>query len=130
MSEDDKVKLGEIDARCKSNTHQINELKNDIADIRSEQKAIYDISANIQVMTQAMGIMKGDIAEVKQDMKTDITEVKQDIGVVKDKVNVLENKPANDTYKNVNSIKYGMIWIVVAGVVGYLLGQVLPSINW
>jgi hypothetical protein len=54
MSEDDKVKLGEFDARCKSNTHQIEEIKNDISDIRSEQKAIYDINTNIQLMAHTM----------------------------------------------------------------------------
>ena len=91
MADDDKVKITELDARCKSNTHQIDELKNDISDIRSEQKAIYDINTNIQLMTQTMGLMK-----------TDITDVKKDMGGVKEKVNILENKPANDTYKKVD----------------------------
>lgn len=66
MSEDDRVKLGKIDARCKSNTYQIEEIKNDISDIRSEQQAIYDINTNIQLMTQAMGSMKIDITDVKK----------------------------------------------------------------
>lgn len=119
MSEDDKVKLGEIDARCKSNTHQIEEIKNDISDIRSEQKAIYDINTNIQLMTQTMGIMKGDI-----------TEVKQDIGGVKEKVNILENKPTNETYKKVDGIKDKALWIFIGGIVTYLLSQILPNMSW
>ena len=119
MTDDEKVKLAELDARCKSNTHQIDKLKSDISDIRSEQKAIYDINTNIQLMTQTMGIMR-----------IDITDVKEDIGGVKEKVNILENKPANDTYKKFDIIKDKISWILIGGVTAYLLNQILPSMNW
>ena len=119
MADDDKVKIAELDARCKSNTHQIDELKNDISDIKSEQKAIYDINTNIQLMTQTMGLMK-----------TDITEVKKDMGGVKEKVNILENKPAHDTYKKFDVIKDKLAWIFIGGVTVYLLTQILPNMKW
>ncbi len=119
MSDDERVKIAEIDARCSSNTHQIEELKNDISDIRSEQKAIYDINTNIQLITQTMGIMNCDIKEVKQD-----------ISGVKEKVNILENKPACETYKKFDAIKDKILWVFIGGIVVYLLGQVLPAINW
>lgn len=119
MADDEKVKIAEIEARCKSNTYQIDEIKNDISDIRSEQKAIYDINTNIQLITQTMGVMK-----------TDITEVKKDMGGVKEKVNILENKPANDTYQKFDIIKDKISWVLVGGVIAYLLTQILPSIKW
>jgi hypothetical protein len=63
-------------------------------------------------------------------MKGDITEVKQDIGGVKGKVNILENKPANETYKKIDNIKDKVLWILVGGIVTYLLSQILPIVNW
>ena len=126
MSDEDKVKLAEVDARCQSNTHQIKDIKNDIADIRSEQKAIYDISMNIQLMAQSMGTMGRDIAEVQ----TDIKEVRTDVGGVKDKITVLENKPAQEIYKKNDAIKDAIRLVFALGIVTYLLSQILPAVNW
>lgn len=119
MTDDEKIKLAELDAHCKSNTHQIEELKNDILNIRSEQKAIYDINTNIQLMTQTMGLMK-----------TDITDVKKDVSGVKEKVNILENQPAREAYKKLDIIKDKLSWLFIGGLAVYLLIRLFPVINW
>lgn len=49
---------------------------------------------------------------------------------VKEKVTILENKPANKTHKKFDSIKYKLIWIIVGGIAVYLLGQILSIISW
>ena len=61
--------LTETAERAKSNTHQIEELKEEVKDLNKEQKAIYDIASSIKVMSSEMVNIRGDITAVKDSQE-------------------------------------------------------------
>lgn len=97
---DDKIVIiTETAARSKSNSYQIQELKEDlecikhdnrteckeiseeIKEIRNEQKAIYSIATSIEILTRDMGTIKDTVNEVRNE----VNDVKQQIKRVDDK---------------------------------------------
>lgn len=69
MEDKDLITLTEVVERTKSNTHQIDEIKDDIKEIRNEQKAIYTIATSVELIAKDMTAMKESINEVKQGQK-------------------------------------------------------------
>lgn len=120
--------LTETSERAKSNTHQIEEIKNDIRDIKEEYKIINRLATSIELLVRDMTHVKSDIVEIKDvqsvtqaalsemrsDMKTELSEVRNEDIVKKAK-----------TYENIKSIVIGLI---VSGIAGFILGTVAPAI--
>ena len=57
--------LTETTERAKSNTHQISELKDEVREIKKEQKAIYDIASSVKIMSESMANIKEDLFKSK-----------------------------------------------------------------
>lgn len=120
--------ITETSERAKSNTHQIEEVKNDIRDIKEEYKIINRLATSIELLVRDMTHVKSDIVEIKDvqsvtqaslsemrsDMKTELSEVRNEDIVKKAK-----------TYENIKSIVIGLI---VSGIAGFILGTVAPAI--
>lgn len=120
--------ITETSERAKSNTHQIEEVKNDIRDIKEEYKIINRLATSIELLVRDMTHVKSDIVEIKDvqsvtqaslsemrsDMKTELSEVRNEDIVKKAK-----------TYENIKSIVIGLI---VSGIAGFILGTIAPAI--
>ena len=111
------VHVQEIDSRCKSNEHRIDDHDKAIGELRNRQEAIYDLTSSVKSIAQDMSYIKEDVSEVK----TKQTELN-------DKVTVLENRPATETKKRWDSIADKLLWLFIAGVAGFLLAQMLPGV--
>ena len=111
------VHVQEIDSRCKSNEHRIDDHDKVIGELRNRQEAIYDLTSSVKSIAQDMSYIKEDVGEVKAKQNE-----------LNDKVTVLENRPANEAKKRWDSISDKLLWLFIAGVAGYILGQVLPTI--
>ena len=107
----------EIDSRCKSNEHRIDDHDNAISELRNRQEAIYDLTSSVKSIAQDMSYIKEDVGEVKAKQ----TELN-------DKVTILENRPANETKKRWDSISMELLKIFIIGLAGFLLAQALPGI--
>lgn len=110
MDDKDLVILTETVERSKSNTKQIQEIKekikdefaevnNDIKDLRQENKAIYELSSGIKLIVQDMSLIKDSVNKVEEGQKeltvkmdTQIKDVKQQIEMVdsKSKVDIIQ----------------------------------------
>ena len=111
------VHVQEIDSRCKSNEHRIDDHDNAISELRNRQEAIYDLTSSVKSIAQDMSYIKEDVGEVKAKQ----TELN-------DKVTVLENRPANETKKRWDSISMELLKLFIIGLAGFLLAQVLPGV--
>lgn len=89
---DEAVKIAEIEQRCKSNTHRIDEL---------EQR-----QDNLDALATTMSVM----ANEQDHIKADVGVIKADVKKLTDKPGVLWDK---------------LVWLVVSGVAGYLLAQII-----
>lgn len=121
MSEKDytdlAVHLQEVDSRCKSNEHRLDEHDEAIKEMRDDQKALIKLTNSVENMANSM---------LDVNKKVDVISDKQD--KLNEKVTVLENRPAQETKKRWDSIAEKLLWLFVAGIAGFILAQVLPGI--
>lgn len=111
------VHLQEVDSRCKSNEHRIEDLESDMKEAQNMQLTLIKLANGVENMgTQIM------------DVKKDIQDVKKGQDELSDKVTTLENKPAQETKKRIDGITEKIIWTVVGGIVVFLLAQAFPGI--
>jgi len=54
MTDQETVMLIETEQRCKSNTHRIDNLENELKEIQSEQKAIYKIATSVELIAATL----------------------------------------------------------------------------
>ena len=111
------VHLQEIDSRCKSNEHRLDDYDEAIKEMRDDQKTLIKLTNSVENIANSM---------LDVNKKVDVISEKQD--KLNDKVTVLENRPAQETKKRWDSISDKLLWLFIAGVAGYLLAQALPGI--
>lgn len=111
------VHLQEVDSRSKSNEHRINGLEVEMKETKEMQITLVKLANGVENMGNQL-----------MDVKEDIQDVKKGQAELSDKVTTLENKPAQETKKKWDSICLELIKLVVVGVAGFLLAQMLPNI--
>lgn len=111
------VKLEGVDARCRSNEHRIDDCEAELKEIKNEQKAIYIISTSVEKLATSMGGLQTDVKEIKEGQET-----------LNSKVCDLENRPAKETKKRFDNMTDKIMWLILSGVVGFILAQLLPNI--
>ena len=111
------VHVQEIDSRCKSNEHRIDDLENDMKETKDMQITLVKLANGVENMGNQL-----------MDVKEDIQDVKKGQSELSDKVTTLENRPAQETKKKWDSISEKLLWLFIAGVVGFLLAQAFPAI--
>lgn len=59
------VKAEKVEQRAKANTHQIEEIKEEVKEIREEQKVLLELTTSVKLIAQDMTYMKSTIEDVK-----------------------------------------------------------------
>ena len=111
------VHVQEIDSRSKSNEHRIDDLETEMKETKSMQITLVKLANGVENMGNQL-----------MDVKEDIQDVKKGQNELSDKVTTLENRPALETKKRWDSIYEKLLWLFIAGIVGFLLAQVLPGV--
>ena len=126
--------LQETTDRAKSNTHQIDEIKEEVKEIRNEQKAIYDIASSVKIMSESMANIKDDVIAVKESQEQFSQKVKEDIEEVKDsqkeltnKIDNIEQKPYKNWSKLKSTIIGGVATAVGTGAIIYLINYLFNT---
>lgn len=96
------VKLAELDARSKSNTHRLDEM-----DAKVD---------TLQRLTTAVEVMAAE----QRNQGATMREIKTDVTALGKKVDVIEKKPG----KRWDSIVEKAVWAVCAAVLAFLLGRI------
>ena len=111
------VHVQEIDSRSKSNEHRIDDLENDMKETKDMQITLVKLANGVENMGNQL-----------MDVKEDIQDVKKGQSELSDKVTTLENKPAQETKRRVDTIYEKILWLFIAGVIGFLLAHALPGV--
>lgn len=93
---DVNVKIAELEAREKSNTHRLD-------NVEARQAEISELVTAMSVVKNEQLHIKSDVVEIKEDVKK------------------LTDKPG----KRWDSIVDKLIWLVISGAAGYLAAQIL-----
>lgn len=111
------VHVQEIDSLCKSNERRIDNLEEDMKETKDMQITLVKLANGVENMGNQL-----------MDVKEDIQDVKKGQNELSEKVTTLENKPAQETKRRVDTIYEKILWLFIAGVIGFLLAQALPGI--
>lgn len=111
------VHVQEIDSRCKSNEHRIDNLEDEMKEAKDMQITLVKLANGVENMGNQL-----------MDVKEDIQDVKKGQSELSDKVTILENKPAQEVKKKWESVSMEIVKLVIVGIVGFILAQMLPSI--
>lgn len=106
------VKVESINKRSESNGHRINDLENEVKDVKDIQ---------ITLVKMANGI---------ENMGNEIKEVRLGQEKLSEKVNEIENRPANEAKAFLDTITGKIISVVAGGLIFYILGTMFPMIPW
>ena len=109
--------LTETAQRSKSNTHQIEEIKEDIKGIKEDNKALGEIATSVKLIAQDMTHIKEDVNEVKDsqsEMKRELSEVK--------------NERTQEKVRTFDNIKGMVLTAIATGIIAFVLGAISPTI--
>jgi chaperonin cofactor prefoldin len=114
---------------------RIGVLERNHAQLETDVKKLSDMNVSIHDMLGEMKAMrietngKIDTLDTKfENLTTDVKQVKTGLSEVSNKVTELEAVPDKKDAKLFNDIKYKILWIIIAGAVGFLLAQAFPQI--
>lgn len=93
---EEAVMLAEVNQRCKSNTHRIDNLE-------KRQDDLDKLTTTMSVMAKEQEHIKSDVGEIKSDVKN------------------LTEKPG----KRWDSIVEKLVWLAISGTAGYLAAQLM-----
>ena len=113
------IHLQEVDSRSKSNEHRIDDHDKEIKELRDKQDAIYELTSSVKSIATDMSYIKDDVKEVKTGQQK-----------LNDKVNMLENRPANETKQRFDGLKDKAIWVFIGGIIVWILSSILPNVPW
>lgn len=109
------VKLESVNARSKSNELRIDDCEAELKDIKTEQKAIYKIANSVENLAASMSGLQNDVGEIKTGQRE-----------LNEKVNTLENQPAQATKKRLDTLYDKLVWLFVSALAGFLLARLVP----
>lgn len=104
--------LTETTERSKSNTHQIEEVKAEIKDIRIENRALYELTSSVKLIAQDMGNIKDDISDVKNGQK----ELSEKVNKVTQEVENVKNKDDIEMGRNTKKVFWEVVSKILAGL--------------
>lgn len=118
-------RLVEVEQRSKSNSHQIDEIKDDIKEIKSENKAIYELTTSVRLIAQDMGTIKDAVKKVEAGQEA--LAQKQD-GLAQEILDV-KNKPAQETAASWSKIKVAVATSLATALVMGVFGAIVMFVK-
>ena len=104
--------------------HRITTNENDIKKINEEQKALLKIANSVELLASEVKYMGNNLTDVKHKQDEVICKVDN----LEQTVNTIEISDAVDVKKRVDAIKEKSTWVIISGILMYLLSQILPHI--
>ena len=127
--------ITETSERAKSNTHQIDEIKEDIKGIKEDNKVLNRLATSVELIAQDMTHFKNDISEMKgvqsdtqasQAMiRTELSEMRTEM---KAEISDVRNERLISKAKTYEDIKGKIMAIIVTGIAAFVLGTIAPAI--
>ena len=63
MDDGIQAQIASLDARCKSNTHRIN-------DLEADNKALHQLATSVEVLATKQETIEANVSEIKDDVKS------------------------------------------------------------
>ena len=129
MTDDEKTILIETEQRSKSNAHRLDKIENDIKDLNEENKAIYKIATSVEVMAEKIGNIDNKVNEISRKVDETSDAQKESENRFLQQISNIENAPAKQVAKNVNSIRLAIATSVITFIITGLLATLIHFVR-
>lgn len=105
-------KLAETESRAKSNTKQIEEIKEGIKQLYNEEKILYKLTNSIELIAQEMTTIKTSISKIEADQES-----------LSNKVEKIEHEPFEEYEETKKELKNKLFVNIGSGIIsGAIIG--------
>lgn len=125
MTEEQLATLVEIDQRSKSNSHRLDELVDEVKDIKNENKAIYRIATSVELMAQKITHIEEKVDETGRKVDAQTAIWREAENKLSDRIAEVDSKPDRLTANNVNSIKVSLISSILSIMASGLVAAII-----
>ena len=129
MTDDEKTILIETEQRSKSNAHRLDKIENEIKDLNEENKAIYKIATSVEVMAEKIGNIDNKVNEISRKVDETSDAQKESENRFLQQISNIENAPAKQVAKNVNSIRLAIATSVITFIITGLLATLIHFVR-
>ena len=117
FNENHLKELTEISERSKSNSHRLDEVEDDIKDLKEKNAALYEMSASIKNLSE--GII---------DIKTNVKEIKTEQGEMKTEIQEIKNSPTKAKAQWVDKAIGAVFGAIGMAILSYILSALAPNL--
>lgn len=125
MTEQDKITLIEAEQRAKSNSHRIDNIEEEIREIRDDQKAIYKIATSVELIAQRVSHIEDKVDDTNKKVAAQTKAWQETEKKLSEKITEAENLPYKRVANNVNSVKISLITavcsLIATGIIGCII---------
>lgn len=113
------VELQEVKSRGESNQHRIDKLETSMEKLTETQISLVKIANSVENIGKSVISMDGKVSKIQESQDA-----------LSLKVTEIENQPAKENKKFWDNIRDKSAWVVVGGILVYILSQILPNFRW
>lgn len=125
LTEEEIRLLTETEQRAKSNSHRIDGLSEEIKEVKSNQKALYQIATSVGVIAQRVSNIEQKVDETNRK----VDEQNKALKNAELKIDENAHEPALRTYDSVNKAKAAFIAAAASIVAGGVIGAIVAFIK-
>lgn len=119
MEESLAVELQEVKSRGESNQHRIDKLEIGMEKLNETQISLVKIANSVENIGKSVISMDGKVSKIQESQDA-----------LSLKVTEIENRPAKDNKRFWDNIRDKSAWVVIGGILVYMLSQILPNFRW
>lgn len=123
MEDYEKI-YSELNLKVNLLENEVKSNKDDITKINEEQKALLKIANSVEVLATEVKYMGNNLTDVKHKQDEVISKVDN----LELTVNTIEFSDAVKSKKILDNLKEKVIWVILSGLLMYILSQLLPNI--
>lgn len=116
--------ITEMKGTLKDHEHAIKRNTDDIKLVKEQTAVIHDLSQNMAGMVVSLQYMKENLASIDGAQK----DIKDEVSTINDKINDIENRPANETRSRMLDIRDKVVVSVLSAAAGAALAALLSII--
>lgn len=107
----------EISERCKSNSHRLDKVEENIEKIIAENKTLYSLASSVEKISINMDYLKSSLDENSKDLKDMRTEIEN-----------VKSAPLKNKANTYDKVVWAILGAIGMGILYFLLGQMFPVI--
>lgn len=116
MPEEVKIKeFTEIAERCKSNSHRLDKLEENVEKLAVENKALYSLASSVEKISINMDYLKSSLDENSKDLKDMRTEIEN-----------VKSAPLKNKANVYDKVVWAILGALGMGILYFLLAEMFP----